>query len=340
MGRQKTLNKLLHSKFFGLLVFTVVLVLLFYILEDKYITRNNIRMILISMTVPGVMLVSVAPLLIGGQIDLGAGAQATLGAMVFAQVLKFYPAVGWGTALVIALAAGVIFGLVNIFLVNKLGFMSFIATIGMSSVYAGLATMWTRTNEVPINNKSFTGLGKTALFDNWVPLLFIVMLVLVAIYGYVLSNTRFGRSVYMVGGNPYAARLSGLKPKKIHSALFINSSVFAVLAGITWSSYNKMASPTNLTTLAPNFAALTASILGGVSFMGGSGGMAGAFIALLLVNVFTSGLNIVHFPTYINTGLQGLILIVALVLDSVSIRRQRQMLMKAAITGGSEKAKA
>jgi len=336
MGKQSMGKKLIHSKFFGLLLFTVVLALLIFLLEDKFISKGNVRQIFISMTVPGIMLAGVAPLLICGGIDLAAGAQAALGSMIFAQILKNFSSIPWGIALIVALLAGVVFGLINVFLVNKMNFMAFIATIGMSSVYSGIATMWTRTNNVEINRQSFLALGKIALVE-WVPLLFIFMVVIIAIYGYILSNTPFGRSVYMVGGNPYAARLSGLKPNKVRAVLFINSSVMSVLAGIVWAAYKKMASPTNLVTAAPNFAALTASILGGVSFMGGSGGMAGGFAALLLLNVFTSGLNMVGLPTYVSTTLQGLILIVALIMDNVSATRKRRALLKAAILGDDAK---
>lgn len=336
MGKQSLGKKLIHSKFFGLLLFTVILAVLVFLIEDKFMSKGNIRQILITMCVPGIMLVSVGPLLMSGQIDLAAGAEAALGSMIFAQVLKNFPAVPWGVGLVVALAAGVVFGLIHVFLVNKLNFMSFIATIGTASVFSGLATMWTRTNDVTISNQKFTVLGKIAIVD-WVPLLFVFMVVLVAIYGYILSNTPFGRSVYMVGGNPYAARLSGLKPHKVRAILLINSSVMAVLAGIVWSAQKKMASPTNLVTSGSNFAALTAVILGGVSFMGGSGGLAGGFAALLLLKVFESGLFMVGLPTFVSTALQGLVLIVALILDNVSSSRQRRALLKAAISGDKVK---
>lgn len=336
MGKQALGKKLLHSKFFGLLLFTVVLALLIFLIEDKFASKGNIRQILIGMCVPGIMLASVGPLLIAGQIDLAAGAEAALGSLIFAQVLKYFPSLPWGIGMIIALAAGVVFGLVNVFLVNKMKFMAFIATIGVSSVYSGLANMWTRTNDVTISRQDFTGLGKAAIGE-WVPVLFVFMIVVVAIYGYILSNTRFGRSVYMVGGNPYAARLSGLKPDKIRAALFINSSVMAVLAGIVWSAQKKMASSTNITTSAPNMAALTATILGGISFMGGSGGMAGAFAALLLLNVFNSGLLMVGLPTFVTTMMGGLILIAALIMDNVNASRQRRALQRAAILGDKAK---
>ncbi len=336
MGKQTLGKRLTHSKFFGLLVFTIVLAIIFTLIQSTFFSRINIRQLLITMTIPGIMLVSVAPLLISGGIDLAAAAEAALGSMVFAQVMAYYPSVPWGVALIVALLVGVGFGLINVFLVNKMHFMSFIATIGISSVYSGFATMWTRTNNVQISNASFLALGKAAIV-NWVPWLFVFMIVLVAIYGYILYNTPFGRSVYMVGGNPYAARLSGLKPQKIQAILYVNASVTAVLAGVVWSAYKKMASPTALVLSMPNFAALTATILGGVSFFGGAGGMAGAFAALLLVNVFTSGLTMLGLPTYISIALQGLILIAALILDNVSATRKRKAQLKAAIAGEEAK---
>lgn len=341
MGKESFGKKLIRSKAFGLLLLTIVLVLVIvFAINKNFIARGNVRMILINITVPCVMLASVGPLLIAGGIDLSASAQAALGSMIFAQVM-YFTNLPWGVALLIALASGACFGLINIFLTNVLNFMPFIATIGMSSVYSGFAAMWTKSNDVMINRVSFTKLGGTALIGKgWIPVLFIFAVVLVLVYVYVLANTRFGRSAYMVGGNPQAARLAGLDPKKVRGMLFINSSVIAVLSGVVWSAFKKMASPSNITTSAPSMSALTALILGGVSFMGGSGSLFGGIIALLLLQVFDGGLIIAGMQTYVNTIAQGLILIIALIIDSVNAQRQRRALLAAAIKAeGAEDAK-
>jgi ribose/xylose/arabinose/galactoside ABC-type transport system permease subunit len=187
--------------------------------------------------------------------------------------------------------------------------------------------------------QSFTNLGKFAFFER-VPLLFVVMLALIIIYNLILSNTIFGRNIYMIGGNPMAARLAGLNSAKIRTIMFINNSVLASLAGVMWVAQKKLASPTNISTSAPDMSAITASILGGVAFMGGSGALGGAFVGMLLLNVFDNALTILSIPSFWNIAAQGLLLILALVLDNFNNARQNRALMAAAIGAETSKAAA
>jgi len=329
---QKQLRKIVGSKAFMLLILTIVVGGIIYIFNDNFLASGTIRSILIDFCVPGVMLVAVPPLLISGGIDLSSGQQAGIGALVFAQTMFFFPNVPWYVAFIVAIIAGFIFGLITVFFVNVLNFMPFIATIGMSSVYSGLAIVWTRGNQVMVTESTFLRFGSITIFDT-IPVLFVFVVVLCAIYAYILSSTRFGRRVYMVGGNPAAARLAGLVPKRIKAVMFINSSVMSVIAGVVWSAQKKMASAANIASSAPNMRALSAGILGGVSFIGGSGGMGGAFVGLLLLQIFQAGINLLAIPSHINVIMQGLILIIALIVDNVSVQRQRRVLLMAAVAG-------
>jgi ribose/xylose/arabinose/galactoside ABC-type transport system permease subunit len=326
----KHIKKILHSKTFSLIALTVVLGAILYMYNHGFLAKGNIRGMMNNMCVQGIMLACGAMLLMSGNIDLSTGSIAALGSMLFAQLLVSFPGLPWPIAIVITLVFGACLGLINVFFMNVMNLMPFIVTIGMSSVYSGIAVLWTKGNNISINVASFTNLNKVALFDI-IPLFFIIMVVIVLIHGFVLSNTQFGRSVYMIGGNPYAARLSGLNPKKIRAKLYVINSTVATFAGIIWVAQKKMASASNMITAAPNMTALTATILGGVSFMGGSGGMAGAFAGMLLLNVFTFGLTILKIPTFINIAMQGLLLIVALILDNINAMRVSRGLKAAAI---------
>jgi len=336
------MKRLVRQNPFALTIITLILAVIIYFINSNFITTANLRGgIFIPMVVPGVMIVAVAPLLIGGGIDLSCAAQAAFASVVFAKVLEYAPALPWPVALLLTLVCGAVFGFINIFLTNVLNFMPFIATIGMASVYRGVATAWTVMNDVAINNHSFNNIGGISYFNKTVPMLFVFMLVLIAIYSFILSSTRFGRSVYMVGGNQTAARLAGLKPNKIRSILFINSGVISALAGVVWAAQQKRGNATNLVDGAPNFIALTAIILGGTSFAGGSGGVTGGIIAMLMVQVFDNGLTILAqttakggvplYGSYVNLFLKGLILIVALMLDYVKSQRAQSALVAAAM---------
>ena len=342
------LTRMLHSNGFALGVIVIILAIVIYNINSNFLSSGNLLgSIFVPMVVPGIMIAAVGPLLIGGSIDLSSAAQAAFASVIFAKLLEGNPGLPWQIAVVIVLLCGVGFGLINIFLANVLNFMPFIATIGMSSVYLGVGQWWTLMNNVPVNNDGFTRLGGISFFENAVPLLFIVMLVLIAGYTYMLSNTRFGRSVYMCGGNQNAARLAGMNPKKVRASLFINSGVICALAGIVWAAQLQMGHPQNLVTGSPNFVALTAVILGGTSFMGGTGGLVSGVIALFLLTVFDNGLTILAqsntvagqplYGTYVNATLQGLILIFALMLDYVSVTRKQRALINAAMKNRDKK---
>ncbi|MDR0490002.1 MAG: ABC transporter permease [Oscillospiraceae bacterium] len=343
------LKRLVRQNGFALAVIVIILgFVIYFFISKMFLASGNLKGgIFVPMVVPGVMIVAAVPLLIGGSIDLSTAQQAAFASVVFAKLLIGFPNIPWPIMVVVTLLCGVIFGLINIFLTNVLNFMPFIATIGMSSVYLGVASAWTVMNNVGINNDGFSSLASIAYFDKTVPLLFIFMVVLILVYAYILSNTRFGRSVYMIGGNQTAARLAGLNPKKIRAALFINSGVISALAGLVWAAQMKMGHPKNIVDNQTYFTSLTAVILGGAAFHGGSGGVAAGAIALLMVTVFDNGLTMLAqvtavngqplYGAHVNTVLKGLILIAALMLDYVKSSRAQRALISAAMKGQQKK---
>ncbi len=323
----------------------IVIIIATYCVNNAFLKPPVIRYILNNMTVSGTMMIGMACLLMSGSIDLSTDAQALLGIVTFAYLLKYNPALPWPVAFLICIVIAVVIGLLHSFLCNKLGFMPFIATIATSSVYSGIATVWTQSETVNIVRTSFTDLATTAFLGGRLPLLSVIMCAMILIYGLMLIHTSFGRSIYMCGGNRMAARLSGLNPARVSTILFINNSVLAVIGGLMWAAQKKMAAAT-FTTAMPSMTGMTAAILGGVSFMGGgSAGLGSAFVGLLLLDTFTQSLN--YYPifqgqqwTWLQTALGGLILIVALIVDNYSARRQKRQLLeerKQAISGKSVK---
>jgi ribose/xylose/arabinose/galactoside ABC-type transport system permease subunit len=138
----------------------------------------------------------------------------------------------------------------------------------------------------------------------------------------VLAKSKFGRTIYLVGGNPVASKLAGINSKGISYFLFINCSVLGGLSGIVYTSRSSQGS---LLALANDqFTGMTAAILGGISFGGGSGGMGGAFLGLLVIKTFNKGMTIVGASSYLTTVLSGALLLAALTIDYFSVRRQQK----------------
>ena len=288
-----------------------------------FMSYGNLFNIFSNLVIQCVILCGITCLLIGGNIDLSVAGQATLAAMVFAKICAD-TAIPWGIAIIITLLFGVFCGLINTFLINALHFPPFIATIGMSSVYAGLANIWTGSSNVQITRTSFLAIGETSY--GVFPVLFLFALLLMAFYQFILIKAPLGRKIYMVGGNMHAARLSGINPNRIRMILFINNGVLAAFAGLTWIARTKFASPSAIVAAGPDLRVISAAILGGVAFQGGAGNVAGTFVAVLLLNVFQNMLDILSVPPYWNIVAQGALLILALILDFFNTEKQQKLL--------------
>ena len=310
MEKQNSFKKILGTKEFTLIAVWAVIVIIFTAINKNYLSLDNIRNIFNAAFVMGTIAVGMSCLLISGQIDLSAGATGMMGGVIIAFLLK--GGMPWVPALLLTLAFGAVTGLINAGLANGLNFMAFISTLAISTAYGGLALVLTNAQNIAISNRSFWTLGSTNVFGLF-PLPFFITIVLMVIYGYIMSNTRFGRRMYMAGGNPNAARLAGINPKRITTILFVNNGVIACLAGSLMAARMHMGSPSAIAESALD--AITASVLGGISFMGGGGNMFGVFIGLMLLNSFKNGLVVVGLDSYYQVVASGLLLIAALTLD-------------------------
>lgn len=326
MGKEKSKGSvLLNNKIVPLLLMIVVVVVFFTIMNPGYVGRSNILILLKSTSITGVLGVAVGMLLISGQIDLATSATAGFAGVLVAYLLNI--GLPWPVAVLGTLVFGVVAGGIVAFFVNVLNMMAFIATIGMSSVWIGLGYVITRANPIKFSNDSFLKIGNTSLLGGYVPLAFIIMIVLMLIYGFILKQTKFGRSIYMCGGNRNAARLAGMSPKKVHALLFMNSGLVSAMAGVLLTANMRKGDPTELT---QGMDGIAAAILGGISFAGGSGGMGGLFVGLMLLNLFKNGLTMMGLKTYWQIVAQGVLLIFALLLDYYREKQRLKMLIAGA----------
>ena len=129
----------------------------------------------------------------------------------------------------------------------------------------------------------------------------------------------FANAIYLCGGNRRAARLCGLNPKKLSYVLYINSAFLASVSGIIYVARVKTALPTALTSF--QFTGVTAAILGGVAFGGGSGNMLGCTLGMLILSIFNNGVSTVGFNANYTKVFNGVLLIVGLALDAITARR-------------------
>ena len=156
-------------------------------------------------------------------------------------------------------------------------------------------------------------------FFGVVPIGALYILVFYTIMILVLGYTKFGRSVYAVGGNPAAAKLSGIKVNKVEIIVYILCGVFSAFAGIMLLGRLLYADPSAGSAYEMN--AIAASVIGGISMSGGKGRLANTVIGAIILATLTNGLQIMNVPTYYQTVITGLVVIIAVFLDKQKERK-------------------
>jgi ribose/xylose/arabinose/galactoside ABC-type transport system permease subunit len=315
-------RRALTGKTFVLFAMLVAVIAIFSIINPNYLKVDNFRTIFYDAALSGTLMIGFGTLLISGNADMSVAAVGCFAAVLCCKMIV--AGVPWGLAVVFGLVMGGAMGGFNALLWYKFNIVPFIGTMGMSFVWQGLAGFITRSTYVNVNNKGFFTFASGSIPGIGVPISFVYVVAFALIYGFILSYTKFGRQVYMCGGNVFAARLSGVSVTKIGTIMMINCSALSAFGGIALASrMHQIAANSMQTTLMDS---ITAAFLGGISFGGGSGSMLGAFFGLLLLNFFNSGLVMIGVGTYWQFTAQGLLLIIALAADYFSRRvRERQL---------------
>ena len=308
-----------------LLVAIVIIFVLFTALNKNYFSWTNIVNLMIAASLVGLVAVGHTYLIIAGQNDLSPGSLAAFCGTLAALLLsKGLPIV---LAILIVLAAGVAAGLFNAWMVNSIKLEAFIATLVTQNIVRGFAYIICDGKPISISNKAYLAIGKTRILT--IPLSVWLMIFAFIIFGFILARTRFGRSVYAIGGSKEAARLAGLNPQRIITTCFVIIGVLTAIGGIVFSSRMNSGQPAANVNL--EFDAITAVILGGVSFAGGVGGMFGTVLGVILIQAFNTGLIMVNVSTFWQYVARGALLLFALTSDYIRKQRREKELLEAAM---------
>jgi ribose/xylose/arabinose/galactoside ABC-type transport system permease subunit len=300
-----------------LLVLYVILAAIFTVVsKGQYLSWYNIRNIMNSMVVTAYLTCGAAFLMIAGNVDLSTAQVALLSGAMLGTFLQMH--LPWPIAIlgVFVIAAAV--GTLNAVLINEIKFQPFVATMAVSYIVQGLMLVRLEGFSIDVDSPPIVWFG-TYRIKGVLPVSIIFTFIIFAIYGVILVKSKFGKMLYLVGGNPTAAKLAGLNPKKISYILFINNAVLGSFAGMLQAARLKAATANGIAN--GMFAGMTGAILGGVSFGGGSGGMGGAFVGLVLLNGFNAGLSTVGLSPYWQTVASGALLLIALTFDYFNNKR-------------------
>ena len=301
----------------------IVVFILFTAINPNYLTWTNFVNLLVAASLVGIVAVGHSYLIIAGQNDLSPGSLCAFCGVAVALFLQ------WGlpipVAILLTLCCGVLCGLFNAWMVNCIKLEAFIATLVTQTMVRGFAQLICDGRPVAISNQSFIKIG-TARFLS-IPVSVWITIIAFIVFGFILARTRFGRSIYAIGGSSEAARLAGLNPRRIVTISFIIIGVLTALGGVVFAARMNAGQPSANVNL--EFDAITAVILGGVSFAGGVGSMFGTVLGVLLIQAFGTGLIMVNVPSFWQSVAKGALLLAALTFDYIRKERREKELIAA-----------
>ena len=306
-----------------LIVALIIVVAIFTSLNGNYFSWTNFVNIMVAASLIGLVAIGHTYLIIAGQNDLSPGSVAAFTGVLCATLVSM--GLPFLAAVLITLLAGAVVGIFNSWMVNKIKIEAFIATLVTQFVFRGFAYILCDGRPVSITNEAYISIGATRILS--IPLSVWIMLVLILVFGLVLAKTKFGRSVYAIGGNRDAARLAGLNPQRIITILFVMMGVITALGGIVFSSRMHSGQPAANVNL--EFDAITAVVLGGVSFTGGVGDMVGTILGVILIQAFNTGLIMVNVPSFWQYVARGALLLFALTSDYIRKTNREKALLEA-----------
>ena len=317
-----------------IVVFLVLLCIFFGVANPNFFSSINIINLLSQMCVNALLAAGLSfPIILGG-IDISVGSQMAVAGVVAATIgVKFFPNMGYGTALVVligtALVVGTITGAIIGYLIAYHDVLPMICTLAFLTILRGVAYIFSGGGPVTGLPTTFACLGAkrlivTEAFPNgMLPTNVIFTVIVVIIMHLILTKTVFGRHVFAVGSNKNVAHLAGINVKKVTLLGHILCAITASMAGVVTASKLQNGQP-NIGDGYEMFA-IASCVLGGTSLAGGRGSVARAMFGVAIIAVINNGMNLLNISAYWQKVVIGAIILLAVVLDMFQQKREKSV---------------
>jgi len=294
-----------------------------------FLTGRNLQNIVVTAAVVSVLAVGQFMVIVTAGIDLSVGSIAALATVIAAVLLR--SGYGTGIAVVVTLLVCGLAGLLNGSLVVFGGITPFIATLGTLSIIRGIAYLIQTGTLIGITDKGFIQVfaGKTA----GVPHVVIIFLIVMLVSAFVMKFTAYGRRLYAIGGNPEAARLSGLPVSRDLLGAYSFAGLLAGLAGLMLAA--QLAQGSSLVGQGYELDSIAAAVVGGASLFGGTGGPVTAVIGGLLIGTISNIMNLAGIQSEPQLVIKGALILVAVYLTSGGPARVRKFVNRVRRTSPS-----
>jgi inositol transport system permease protein len=318
---------------FAPLIFLAILMTVFAIMQPRFMTALNLFNVLRQVSISGLLAIGMTFVILTAGIDLSVGSLLALCGLAAAIVAKGSAAgnfeamnlaafgYGWETALMVAVAVGLAGGLIQGAAITKAKVPPFVVTLGGMSVFRGAALLISGGGPISGFDPEFQFWGQGRIWGVPTPVIIFIGFAILAHLA--LRYTRFGRQVYAVGGNPEAARLSGLKVPRILLSVYVIMGFFSGLAGFVLAA--RLNSAEAVAGIGYELTVIASVVIGGTSLFGGVGTIFGTVIGAVLIGVLLNGLVLMNVSSYIQQIVIGLIIVLAVAFDTFAKSRRRHV---------------
>ena len=311
-----------------LLLLIVLMVVMEFLAPGKFLSVKNFKNMSFQMAEFGILAIGMSIVIMTGGINLSIVNSAMLASIVSAFVMRALYNGGNGMAdvpciiigIIVTLIMAALCGVFNGFFVAYIGILPMLATLGSQTVFNGIALNITRGSSVSGFPKLFQKIGNGTIGN--IPYTLLIYIAVILISYFLIERSRWGISVYMVGGNEKATRFSGINTKKTVMLVYVFSAVLSGIAGILMTSrYNSAKADYGS---GYTMQAVAATVLGGTSINGGSGHVMGTVIAVCIIQVISSGFNILKLNRNFTDIATGLILVIVLAVNFLVSQKKKK----------------
>ncbi len=318
MKNKETVIKFYNK--YGIAVILLGLILICSIISPVFFSQANIVNLLSQIAVVTIITCGITQVIIAGQTDLSGGAIVALTGCICVGTFKDLSEGGMNQwiAGILAVIAAILVGMFVNFLsgviITQFHAPAFIVTLAMMQAGRGVCYIYTGGTPIyNIGNISKLGQGR---IQGLVPYSVIIMILCIVITWFILKRMRLGRYIYAVGGNPEAAKASGISAQKTIIKTYLIHGAFVGLAGALFMTRLNSGQPAEADGL--EFDAITAAVIGGASLSGGVGSIYGSIIGSIIIGVITNILTLKSVQSYYQMIITGVIIVVAVILDIVT----------------------
>lgn len=299
----------------GSLLILLVLVIVMGVISPKFFALDNLKNIGIQASVNVVLSVGMLMVIIIGGIDLSIGAVLATSGIAAAYLMRAGCPIFW--AMLISCFAGAALGAMNGFIVTYMKLPPFVATLGTTGIFRGVSLLI--TNGLPVSQlpEGLRVIGQGTLLG--IPNPIVLMVIVAVIIHILLVYTSYGRSLYAIGSNYEATRLSGIAIKRNTMLTYTIEGFLAAVAGVILLGRLAVAQPNAALGYESN--AIAAAVIGGASFSGGRGSVKGSLVGALIISVLNNGFTLLGMNSFVQQIAIGVVVVLAVFADILQRER-------------------